>query len=175
MEKHPTQTAGVTRQHGDIPAPFDSYRDVVRSEWIDHNRHMNMSYYLVVFDLATDEWLRFVGLDQGHRDALEVTTFCLEAHVTYHREVREGDRLRFTTRLLDHDVKRIHYFHEMRHAKEGFVSATSELLAIHVNMETRRSEPFPPATRELLARLKAQHSTLPLPAEVGRKIAIRRR
>ena len=42
----------------DLAAPFDGYRDIVRPEWIDHNRHMNMGYYLVVFDFATDEFLR---------------------------------------------------------------------------------------------------------------------
>ncbi len=78
---------------GDLPAPFDAYRTVVRPEWIDDNGHMNMGYYVVVFDLATDEWMRFVGLDREHRRAREVTTFCLEAHVTYHREVRAGDPL----------------------------------------------------------------------------------
>src|SRR5262245_27293056 len=58
MENHPMLTARASRDHGDIPAPFDRYRDVVKPEWIDHNRHMNLGFYLVVFDLATDEWFR---------------------------------------------------------------------------------------------------------------------
>jgi len=81
----------------DLAGPFDRYRDVVRPEWIDHNRHMNMGYYVVVFDLATDEFMHWIGLDAEYRRAHASTTFCLEAHVTYHREVREGDPLRFTT------------------------------------------------------------------------------
>src|SRR5437667_122400 len=81
----------------DLSAPLDRYRDRVRPEWIDYNGHMNMGYYLVVFDFATDEFLDWVGLDEGHRRQHRVTTFCLEAHVTYHREVRSGDPLRFTT------------------------------------------------------------------------------
>ena len=90
----------------DIPVPFDAYRDRVRSEWIDHNGHMNMGYYLVVFDFATDEFFRWIGLDEGHRRSARVTTFALEAHVTYHREVRKGDPLRFTTLLIAHDAKK---------------------------------------------------------------------
>ena len=97
----------------DLAAPLDVYRDVVRPEWIDHNGHMNVGYYLVVFDFATDEFFRWVGLDAAHRHAHAITTFCLEAHVTYHREVRSGDPLRFTTVLLGHDAKRIHYIHTM--------------------------------------------------------------
>ena len=97
----------------DIAAPLDAYRDLVRQEWIDANDHMNVGYYLVVFDFATDEFMRWVGLGQEHRRAREVTTFCLEAHVTYHKEVRRGDPLRFTTQLLGHDAKRLHYIHAM--------------------------------------------------------------
>ena len=126
---------------GDIPAPFDAYRDVVRPEWIDDNRHMNMGYYVVVFDLATDEWMRFVGLDRAHRRAREVTTFCLETHVTYHQEVRERDPLRFTTRLLDFDAKRIHYIHQMYHGESGYLAATNEVMSLHVSQATRRSAP----------------------------------
>src|SRR5215831_15832010 len=160
MDISATDSARVLRERGEIPAPFDRYRDVVRPEWIDHNRHMNMGYYLLVFDLATDDWLSYVGLDQAHRDADEVTTFCLEAHVTYHREVREGDPLRFTTRLLDHDAKRIHYFHEMCHAAEGYLAATNELMTLHVSQRTRRGSPMALEIRERLARIGKAHTDL---------------
>jgi len=163
---------GACDAHSIIPAPFDVYRDVVRPEWIDHNGHMNMGYYLVAFDLATDEWLRYVGLDEAYREAHRVTTFCLEAHVTYHREVREGDPLRFTTRLLDHDAKRIHYVHEMHHAAESYLAATNELMTLHVSGETRRGSSMAPAIRERLARIHAAHAALPGPAQVGRRIGL---
>jgi len=163
---------GACDEHNVIPAPFDVYRDVVRPEWIDHNGHMNMGYYLVAFDLATDEWLRYVGLDEAHREAQGVTTFCLEAHVTYHREVREGDPLRFTTRLLDHDTKRIHYVHEMRHAAESYLAATNELMTLHVSGEMRRASPMAPAIMERLARIQAAHAALDRPAPVGRRIGL---
>ena len=126
----------------DPAAPFDQFRAVVQPAWIDHNQHMNMGYYVVVFDLATDEFLRWVGLDEDHRHEHQVTTFCLEAHVTYHREVRAGEPLRFTTQLLGYDEKRIHYFHQMLHATEGYLAATNELMSLHVRVETRRSAPM---------------------------------
>jgi acyl-CoA thioester hydrolase len=167
-----TDAAPARRDHDGIPAPFDRYRDVVRPEWIDHNRHMNMGYYLLVFDLATDAWLSWVGLDLAHRDAHEVTTFCLEAHVTYHREVREGDPLRFTTRLLDHDAKRIHYFHEMYHAREGYLAATNELMTLHVSRHTRRASPMAASIQQRLARIQSAHAHLPRPAQAGRRIGL---
>jgi acyl-CoA thioester hydrolase len=157
----------------EIPAPFDGYRDVVRPEWIDHNRHLNMGYYVVVFDLATDAWFRYIGLGEAHRASHRVTTFCLEAHVTYHREVREGDPLRFTSQLLDYDAKRIHYFHEMHHATEHYLAATNELMSLHVSEATRRAAPMAPAVQARLSRIHAVHGALPRPAQVGRTIGLR--
>lgn len=156
----------------DLPAPFDAYRDVVRAEWIDHNNHMNMGYYVVVFDLATDEFLGWVGLDTTHRRRAGVTTFCVEAHVTYHREVRAGDPLRFTTLLLGYDEKWIHYFHQMYHATEGYLAATNELMSLHVSEVTRRAAPMAAEILERLARIQEAHGALPRPPQVGRTIGL---
>jgi acyl-CoA thioester hydrolase len=156
----------------EAPAPFDAYRDVVRPEWIDHNGHMNMGYYVVVFDLATDAWFRYIGLDEQHRETRDVTTFCLEAHVTYHREVRERDPLRFTTRLLAWDAKRIHYFHEMYHADHGYLAATNELMSLHVSRRTRRGAPMAPEVLDRLSRVQAAHDRLPRPPQVGRRMGL---
>ena len=156
----------------EIAAPFDAYRDVVRSEWIDHNRHMNMGYYVVVFDLATDEFFRFVGLDEEHRRVHAVTTFCLEAHVTYHREVREGDPLRFTTQLLAYDAKRLHYIHAMYHGADGYLASTNELMSLHVDRTSRRGAPMAPPILDRLAAIHAAHARLPRPPQVGRVMGL---
>jgi acyl-CoA thioester hydrolase len=155
-----------------IAAPFDAYRDAVRPEWIDHNGHMNMGYYLVVFDFATDAFLAYCGLDAAHREAAQITTFCLEAHVTYHREVRAGDPLRFVTFLLGHDAKRIHYIHEMRHAEEGWLAATNELMSLHVSRATRRGAPMAPEALARLAEVQRAHDALPRPLQAGRSIGL---
>ncbi len=152
--------------------PFDAYRDVVKPEWIDHNDHMNMGYYLVVFDLATDEWLAWLGLDSAHRRERRVTTFCLEAHVTYQRELRAGDPLRFTTLLLGHDAKRIHYVHAMYHAADGYLAATNELMSLHVSEETRRGAAMAPEILDRLGRVQRAHAAAPRPPQVGRVIGL---
>ena len=158
-----------------IETPFDRYRDVVRPQWIDHNGHMNMGYYLVVFDFATDAWFGHVGLDQEHRARHAITTFCLETHATYHREVREGDPLRFVTRLIDHDAKRLHYFHEMYHAEQGYLAATNELLSLHVSQTTRRAAPMAEAVLARLAQIKTAHARLAAAPQVGRVIGLNAR
>jgi acyl-CoA thioester hydrolase len=133
---------------------------------------MNMGYYVVVFDLATDEWMQVIGLDADHRRRHEVTTFCLEAHVTYHREVREGDPLRFTTQLLAFDAKRIHYVHGMYHAEAGYLAATNELVSLHVSRQTRRGAPMAPEILARLTRIFEVHRRLPRPPQVGRVMGL---
>ena len=154
------------------PGIFDAYRDVVRPEWIDYNGHLNVGYYGVVFDYATDEWLDHLGLDTPHRTQHRVTTFTLEAHFTYQREVVEGDRLRFTTRLLAFDEKRIHYLHRMYREADGVLAATNELMSLHVSVDTRRAAPMHETVQSRLAQAQASHAASPTPDEVGRVMGL---
>jgi len=151
---------------------FDEYRNVVRPEWIDYNDHFNMGYYVVVFDLATDAWLEHIGLGEEHKRSHGVTTFTLEAHINYLRELRSGDPLRFTTQLLDFDEKRIHYVHRMLHAGEGFVAATNEPMSLHVSTHTRRAAPMEAAVQRRLAEIQAVHEKIERPSQVGRRIGL---
>ena len=169
----PGELSDQSRPGEKIPAPFDGYRDVVRSDWIDENGHMNMGYYVVVFDYATDAWLDFIGLSRSYKAAHGVMTFSLESHVTYRRELREGDELRFTTQLLDFDEKRVHYFHQMLHAQEGYLAATNELMSLHVSQETRRSAPMAREILEGLEEIQRAHRTLPIPPQVGRVMGLK--
>lgn len=160
-----------------IVMPFEGHRDIVRPEWIDHNGHMNMGYYMVVFDLATDAFFALCGLSDAHREREQITTFALEGHINYLAEVREGDPLSFRTWLVDFDEKRIHYFHEMLHAEEGYRASTNELMSLHVSRRTRRAAPMHADLQERLRAIQAAQlaSGLDLPAEIGRSIGLKRR
>jgi acyl-CoA thioester hydrolase len=153
-----------------IPTPFAEGRDVVRREWIDYNGHMNVGYYQVVFDLAADVFFDFLGLTQEFRKKHGSTTFALEAHANFLREVKEGAPLRFEARLVDFDAKRIHFYQEMFHAEEGFLAASQESLSSHVSMATRRTAPFPEELLGRLAAIKEAHSKLPRPWQLGHVI-----
>ena len=73
--------------------------------------------------------------------------FTAEVHVRYLRELHAGDPVRVTFQLLDYDAKRMHYFEQLFHAEEGWLSATSENMALHVDMTARKTAPFPDADR----------------------------
>ena len=90
----------------------------------------------------------------------------------YLRELREGDPVRVTLQLLDYDTKRMHYFEQLFHAEEGWVSATSENMSLHVDMAAKKVAPFPAEVTRCLARMKAAHAQLPRPEAAGRSIAM---
>ena len=119
------------------PAP-ETHREVVLPEWCDYNGHMNLSYYVLVFDHATDKFWDVLGIGIDYRNRTDFSTFTVESHITYDREVLEGDAVRCTTQLLGFDDKRIHYFHRIYHAREGYLAATTELLVVHVDLSVRR-------------------------------------
>ncbi len=90
----------------------------------------------------------------------------------YLRELREGAPLRFTTRLLGFDSKRIHYYHEMYHEAGGYLAATNELMSLHVSLRTRRGTPMAPEMLARMERVLAEHEALPRPAPVGRRLGL---
>ena len=158
-----------------IPAPLELHREVIRPEWIDYNGHMNVSYYVLVFDHATDEFLDYVGLGEEFRRVNNASTFTVEAHVSYIREVKEADEVLVTTRLLDYDEKRIHYFHHMHHAGQGYLAATNELLGLYVDMNTRRVTQMPSRILARLAEIKQSHASLPVPEQAGSVMKVKSR
>ena len=144
----------------------------VEPQWIDYNGHLNMAYYNVLFDRAVDEVYELLGIGAEYLKNHRHSTFTAEVHVRYVRELQEGDSVRVTFQLLDFDSKRFHYFEQLFHATEGWVSATSENMTLHVDMTAKKVAPFSPSILRTFARMKAAHSRLPRPEAAGRRIAM---
>jgi acyl-CoA thioester hydrolase len=151
-------------------APFVSSLMRVEPQWIDYNGHFNMAYYNVLFDRAVDEAYELLGIGIDYLKQYNHSTFTAEAHIRYLRELHDGDPVRVTFQLLDYDAKRIHYFEQLLHATEGWVSATSENMTLHVDMATKKVVPFGEIAARSLARLKAAHAHLPRPDGAGRSV-----
>jgi acyl-CoA thioester hydrolase len=156
-----------------IAVPFSGASAVVRPEWIDYNGHMNVGYYHVAFDVAAEAFFQYLGFTPGFRGKHGVTTYALESHLNFLREVKEGDALRFEARLLDHDAKRIHFYQEMFHATEGYLAASCESLSACVSHATRRTAPMPVPLLERLAGIQAAHAALARPWQIGHAISTR--
>jgi acyl-CoA thioester hydrolase len=148
-------------------APISRLREPVLPEWVDYNGHMNVAYFTLIFDHASDVFYPLVGLGLPYRERTGKSTFAVESHVTYSREASLGDEVTVTTQLLGHDAKRIHYFHVMSHAEGGYQMATAELLSLHVDLTERKVEPMPQDIQKLLAEMAEAHAALPAPPQVG--------
>ena len=155
------------------PPPVET-RLVIPPAWIDYNGHMNVAYYVLAFDKATDALYEVLGIGARYLEQAKHSVFTLAMNVDYLREVVAGDEVCITSRMLGHDHERIHYFHAMHHAGEGWLAATNECVAVHVDMALRRSAPFPEDAATRLAAMTAAHAALGKPERAGRSLALRR-
>ena len=155
-------------------APVRSSVMTVEPQWIDYNGHLNVAYYQVFFDRAIDELFTLLGLGPKYLAETNNSMFALEAHISYLREIKAGERVVVDSQILDHDLKRLRLFQTLIHAEEGYIVATREMMQLHIDMETRKTTPFPD---DILVRIVAcaeAHAKLPLPKQAGRSIAIPR-
>jgi len=144
----------------------------VEPQWIDHNGHLNMAYYNVLFDRSVDEFFNMIGIGHHYHKARNLSTMTAECHVRYIREIHEGDPVQAHVLLIAADDKRLHVFEELRHATEGWLSATSDNLLLHIDMNVRRVAPFPlDIAARLQALVKAQ-SGARRPEGIGRGITM---
>jgi len=154
------------------PTPFLASVMQIEPQWIDYNGHLNMAYYNVMFDRAIDElWLQ-LGIGPTYMKVRNGSTFTAECHVRYLQEIHLGDPVQISILLLGADEKRLHTFEELRHASEGWLSATSENMSMHIDMKARKTGPFPPDIRARIETLANAHAALPRPEGIGRKVAM---
>ncbi|NJO67847.1 MAG: thioesterase [Rhodospirillales bacterium] len=159
------------REHASSPviAP-DTYRTTVQSDWIDYNGHMNVAYYVMVFDLAADDALATLGLDASYRQATGCSVFVSESHLVYDREIGAGASLEVHSRPLAFDDRRLLLFQEMRMGSKA--AATCEVLCVHVDLASRRGRPWPDVIAAKVATSIASREADPWPARAGRSITL---
>jgi acyl-CoA thioester hydrolase len=172
MRRNLTEADFSNKLRCSMSRPVTEIDDVVRPEWIDSNGHMNLAYYVVVFDLATDALYTALDIGDAYRAATGNSCFTAETHTLYEREVHLGDKLRVRSWLLGADTKRVHYFHEMFHVDSGERSAVQELMALHIDMRIRRVAPLPADKVAALQAAVREYAPATLPKGAGRKIAL---
>ncbi len=155
-----------------IPAPFDLYRGRVLPEWIDLNGHMNLAYYTVLFDYATDLLFETIGIGREYKDATGYGTFVVETHNRYESELLVGEEVRVASQILAFDNKRLHLAHEMFRLADNRRAATQELMFLSIDLERRRVAPFLPEARARIAAAAAAHAGLARPLWVGRRLVM---
>ncbi len=115
----------------------------IKKEWTDYNGHMNVAYYVLIFDLYAAEIL-MTKFNMGEKSAKETnkSTMVVESHITYNKELKEGDEVEINLIYFNHDKKRLQYKFEMIHKTEKYLASTMEILALYVDLEQRKVAEF---------------------------------
>ena len=114
----------------------------VIKEWTDYNNHLNVAFYVHVFDIAADVMLDNFNMGGKSAKKEKKTTFVAEMHTIYNQEVRLGEEVETYITYVDHDKKRIHYRLSMFHKEKKYLAATNEVLSLYVDLNKRKVVEF---------------------------------
>ncbi len=154
------------------PVPLKLWKEFIQPEWIDFNKHMNVAYYTLVFDHAADAFFDYIELGREYRKVTTGSTFAVEHHIQYNREVVEGDEVFVESLLIGFDEKRLHHYHEMYNVNGDYLAATCEFLSLHVDLKTRRVTPIPENKLGRIYDIGLAHKSSPKITNLGNKIKV---
>ena len=115
---------------------------IIKKEWTDYNNHMNMAYYVLVFDQIWEIILEKFKMGERSAKTANMSTMVVETHTTYNNEVKEGDKVEINLTFFDHDKKRLHFKMEMIEKSSKKLSATLEMLSLYIDLKKRRVAEF---------------------------------
>ena len=115
---------------------------IIKSEWTDYNNHLNMAYYVLIFDLAWEVMLKKFNMGEQSAKNSGMSTMVVETNTTYDNEIKEGDEVEILLTFFDHDKKRLHFRLEMIEKKTKKLSSTIEMLSLHVDLNKRKVAEF---------------------------------
>ena len=115
---------------------------IIKKEWTDYNNHMNMAYYVLVFDQLWEIVLAKFKMGEQSAKTSQMSTMVVETHTTYNNEVKEGDEVEVNLTFFDHDKKRIHFKMEMIEKSSKKLSATLEMLSLYIDLNKRKVAEF---------------------------------
>ena len=144
-----------------MPEFLKTYK--ITKDWVDYNNHLNMAYYVLIFDKAWEVMLEKFQMGETSAKETNKSTMVVETHTTYNNEVKENEDVDVFLTYLDHDKKRLHYKLEMIEKSTQKLSATIEMISLYVDLKERRVAEFEKDKLKLMDNLSAQiNLNLPL-------------
>jgi carnitine 3-dehydrogenase len=169
-ERELYERAGAARTHAPLPdGRLRLHEALVEPGWIDYNGHMTEFRYLEVMADTTDAFLRTIGVIGPYIDAGR-SYYTVETHIRHLGEAHGGDRISVATRLLGHDAKRLHLFHELRRDADDGLIATGEHMLLHVERAGGRTAPAAPEILAALEQIAAAQRELAWPEGAGNRV-----
>ena len=112
-------------------------------DWTDYNGHMNVAYYVLIFDIyGAEKLMSDFKMGEHSAKTTNKSTMVVESHITYNQEVKEGEEVDVNLTYFDHDKKRLQYKLEMIHKSKKYVASTIEILALYVDLQQRKVSEF---------------------------------
>ena len=115
---------------------------MIKKEWTDYNNHMNMAYYVLIFDQVWEIMLQKFKMGEDSAKTDKMSTMVVETHTTYNNEVKEGEEVEINLTFFDHDKKRLHFKMEMLEKTTKKLSATLEMLSLYIDLNKRKVAEF---------------------------------
>ncbi len=112
------------------------------NNWTDYNGHMNLAFYILVFDKGAEEILSKFKMGEQSAKTTKKSTMAVESHTTYNNEVKENEEVNIYLSYFDHDKKRLHYKLEMYEKSKNILSATTEVLSLYIDLNIRKVAEF---------------------------------
>ena len=122
----------------------------VLPEWTDYNGHMNLAFYIHLFDSSWEVLLEKFNIGENSAKNEKRTTFAVESHTTYDMEVKVDDEVDMNLLFLDFDKKRLVYKLEMIHKKDKYLASTTEVCSLYVDLSARRVTEFEESKKRLI-------------------------
>ena len=123
---------------------------IIKSEWTDYNNHLNMAYYVLIFDVAWEVILKKFNMGEDSAKTSGMSTMVVETNTTYDNEIQEGDEVEILLTYFDHDKKRLHFRLEMIEKNSKKLSSTIEMLSLHVDLKKRKVAEFDQQRTQLM-------------------------
>lgn len=150
------------------PALFAS----IPLDWADFNGHMNMRWYVALFDDAGEGLHEHLGLTSQFHKEHGTGTMDLEHHTHFLREVIPGDEVSIYARGVDANAKRLHYLLFLVNETRGELASIFECTNAFVDLKIRRTAPWPAEVRERIDALVRKHQALEWPAPVSGAMSV---
>ena len=129
------------------------------NDWTDYNGHMNLSYYILVFDKGAEVILSKFKMGEHAAKTEKKSTMVVETHTTYNNEVKEGEEVDVFISNFDHDKKRLHYKLEMYEKSKNVLSATTEVLSLYIDLNFREVSEFENEKIQLMDQFIDKHKS----------------
>ena len=117
-------------------------KEKVIKEWTDYNGHLNVAFYVHIFDIAADVMLDNFIMGGSSAKKYKKTPFVADMNTSYKQEVKLGEEVETHITFVDHDKKRIHYKLSMFHKEKKYLAATNEILSLYVDLSQRKVVEF---------------------------------